>query len=223
MNSKVLTFLLVGVALSAQAVTKADLDKRLRLFAAKFEEMQAKPELRVPADKLSKACGIVMLHRFKGGLVFGYEGGGGVAMVKDPRSAKWSPPAFMKSNDGSFGVQIGGQASFTVILLMNTNSMRMLTESSFKFGGQAAGTAGNASGTEGSTTAAEEELTLVYSDTSGLYGGAVVKGGTLAPDFDASVAYYGEYLTAKEILFDKKVKGTEAATYLADKITQFSK
>jgi lipid-binding SYLF domain-containing protein len=223
MNSKVLTFLLLGLVLSAQAVNKTDLDKRLRLFAAKFEEMQAKPELRVPADKLSKACGIVMLHRSKGGLVFGYEGGGGVAMVKDPHSGKWSPPVFMKSNDGSFGAQIGGQTSFTVILLMNTNSVRTLTESSFKFGGQAAGTAGNASGKEESTTTAAEELTLVYSDTSGLYGGAVVKGGTLAPDSDANVAYYGEYLTAKEILFDNKVKRTEAATGLADKITLFSK
>ena len=213
----------VCLAYSSPAVQKSELDQRLRLFTAKFEELQAKPNLRVPASMLRQACGIVLLDRAKGGLVFGYQGGSGVAMVKDPRTGKWSAPAFLSSNEGSFGLQIGGQTSFTVILLMNTNATKELIQPSFQFGGEASGTAGNSSGSQEDITSSVEPLMLTYSDTSGLYGGAVVKGGTLSPDTKADVAYYGQYLTVDEILFGNKVQPTEAATYLADKLDQYSK
>jgi len=214
---------LAGFALAALAVDKVDLENRLRLFAAKFAEMQAKPDKAVPADILRRACGIILLHRVKGGLVFGYQGGSGVAMVKDSKTGAWSPPAFMKSNEGSFGAQIGGQTSFTVILLMNTNATSLLTQPTFTFGGEAAGTGGNAHAKEESTSSTVEQLTLVYTDAAGLYGGATVKGGSLAPDTDANVAYYGEFLTAAEILSGNKAHPTQAATSLGNEITRLSK
>lgn len=217
----IISLSLAALAVSAQAVDRANLDKRLRLFAAKFEEMQAKPNLRVPAAILRQACGVVMLDRARGGLVFGYQGGSGVAMIKDPKTGRWSPPAFLSSNEGSFGLQLGGQASFTVILLMNTNATRLLTDSNFNFGGEASGTAGNSTGSQEDITYSFEPLTVSYTDTSGRYGGAVVKGGTLAPDTNANVVYYGQYLIPGEILFDNKGKATEAATWLADKLAQF--
>ncbi len=224
MKQILMIMVLASLAISAQATTdKADLEKRLRLLGAKFEELQAKPEKAVPAENLKKACGVVMLYRVKGGLVFGYEGGGGIAMVKDSVTGKWSPPAFMKSNEGSFGAQIGGQTSFTVILLMNTNATAMLTQPTFNFGGEASGTGGNASAKEEGKTTSVEQLTLVYSDVTGLYGGATLKGGSLAPDADANNTYYGQFLTSREILFDDKGKPTDAAINLADKVSQFAK
>jgi len=45
------------------------------------------------------------------------------------------------------------------------------------------------------------------------------KGAFLAPDSNADLAYYGQFLTVKEILFDKKVKPTPAAIDLAKKIS----
>jgi lipid-binding SYLF domain-containing protein len=223
MKTLVVGLLLAGLTFSAEAVTKASLDQRLRLLGAKFEEMQAKPDKRVPADLLRKACGVVLLQCTRGGLVFGYQGGNGVALMKDPKTGEWSAPAFLTVNEGTFGAQIGGQTSFSVILLMNRDTARSLTEGEFKFGGEASGTAGNASSAEESSMSTNEQLSLAYTDASGLYGGAVLKGGGLSPDSDADVAYYGEYLTAKEILFDNKVKPTAAATYLTDKLNQYSK
>jgi SH3 domain-containing YSC84-like protein 1 len=215
--------LLIGLALSAQAVTKAELDKRLRTYALKFEELQLKQDKRVPADALQKACGVILLNTAKGGLVFGYEGGKGVAMLKDGNTGQWSAPAFFSTSSGSFGLQIGGQSAFSVILIMNTNTARALTQGDFNFGGEASGTAGNASGAEQSGVSSVEPLIRTYTDASGLYGGAVLKGGALSADTDADVAYYGEYVTVKEILYDGKAKPTEAATYLADKLNQYSK
>jgi lipid-binding SYLF domain-containing protein len=41
------------------------------------------PDRRIPADVLSKACGIVLLDRTKAGFGFAYQGGGGKRARKD--------------------------------------------------------------------------------------------------------------------------------------------
>ena len=64
---------------------------------------------------------------------------------------------------------------------------------------------------------------LVYSDSTGLYGGAAIKGGSLSADTNANVAYYGQYLTPREILYDNKGKPSDAAMDLARKLAQPSK
>jgi len=216
--------MLLGLAVTAQAIDKAELDKRIRTMTTKFEVMQAKPDKRIPAENLRKAKGIILLDRTKAGFIFAYQGGGGLAMVKHAKSGRWSPPAFLTANEASLGFQIGGQQSFVVILLLNTNATHALTDSKIDFGGEASGTAGNSSGkAEGNATDDGTQLMLVYTDATGLYGGAAIKGGALEPDTDANVAYYGQSLTPKEILFDQKGKPTEAATSLVQKITQSSK
>ena len=224
MKSLITTLLLFGLAAPAWAVDKAQLDKRIRTLTTKLEVMQSKPDKRIPADNLRKAQGVVLLDRTKAGFIFAYQGGGGVAMVKDAKSGSWSAPAFMRANEASLGFQIGGQQSFVVMLLMNTNATRALTDSSVNFGGEASGTAGNETGKAEETLPSDtQQLVLVYGDSTGLYGGVSIKGGDLSPDADANVAYYGQALTPKEILFDKTVKPSETATALAEKITQLSK
>ena len=224
MKLLITTVLLLGLAAPAMAIDKAALDKRIRTITTKFDTMQAKPDKRIPAENLRKAKGIIFLDRTKAGFLFAFEGGGGLAMVKEDKSGRWSPPAFMRANEASLGFQIGGQQSFVVILLMNTNAIRALIDSTFIFGGEASGTAGNATGkAEGTVSDVDQAFMLVYSDTVGLYGGAAVKGGDLSPDTEANIAYYGDSLTPKEILMDKKVKPSESATTLAQKISQFAK
>jgi lipid-binding SYLF domain-containing protein len=223
MRLAIIGFLLVGLTAPALAIDKAEVDKRIHLLTAKFEEMQAKPDKRIPAENLRKAQGLIMLDRIKAGFVFAYQGGGGLAMVRDAKSGRWSSPAFLVANEASLGFQIGGQQAFTVILVMKTNATRALTESSIDFGGEASGTAGNSSGAAESTTSSDyKPMLMVYNDATGLYGGATIKGGALAPDVDANVAYYGQYLTPSEILFGQQGKPTEATTNLVQRIAQFS-
>ena len=224
MRFLITVLLLLGLAAPARAVDKANLDKLIRRITTKLETMQAKSDKRIPAENLRKAKGIILLDRTKGGFIFAFEGGGGVAMVKDAQSESWSAPAFMRANEASLGLQIGGQQSFVVILLMNTNATRALADSSINFGGEASGTAGNAAGkADGSVPTDTGQVVMVYSDSTGLYGGVSVKGGDLSPDVDANVAYYGQSLTPKEILFEQKVKPSDTATALAQQLTQFSK
>jgi lipid-binding SYLF domain-containing protein len=64
---------------------------------------------------------------------------------------------------------------------------------------------------------------LVYDDRKGLYGGAAIKGDAIAPDETANRVYYGQALLMNEILFENKVKPSEAALELAARITEHSK
>jgi lipid-binding SYLF domain-containing protein len=223
MKTILLGLILLGFAGSAWAVEPAELDSRIRKLTMKFEEMQAKPDKKIPADMLHKARGIVLLDRTKAGVVFAYQGGSGLAMVRDPKTDEWSPVAFLSANQASLGFQIGGEQDLYVVLLMTTNSTRVLTEPNFEFGGEARGTAGDASAGADGTINTHEQPVLVYSDRKGLFGGASLKAGAISPDDDANRAYYREFVTMTDILFDHKVKSTEAATDLAKRLTRDSK
>jgi lipid-binding SYLF domain-containing protein len=214
--------MLLGIVLPTFAVDQAELDERIRKLTARFESMQDKPDKKIPAEELRKAQGIVLLERTKAGFIFAFEGGGGLAMVRDPKSQKWSAPAFLDANEASLGFQVGGQQSFIVILLMTTNSTRLLTHGDIELGGEARGTAGNSSvGEEGK--AGSQPNIRVYDDRQGLYGGAALKGGALSGNDVANNTYYKQHAPLEDILFKNKFKPSEPATKLIEKINQSAK
>lgn len=222
MKAPILGLILLGFATSTFALDKAELDHRIRKLTAKFDSMQSNPEKRVPADNLRQAKGVILLDRTKAGFIFAYQGGGGVALVKDPKTESWSPAAFVSANEASLGFQIGGEKAFYVILLMHTNAVRMLTEAKIDFAGEARGTAGDSSaGAEGKISITEHPV-LVYDDRVGLYGGAAIKGGAISADDEANRVYYDQYVTLRDILFDNKVKVTDSASELAKRLTKHS-
>jgi len=223
MKTIMLGLILLGFAGSAIAIDKAELDNRMRTLTAKFVAMQQKPDKSIPAQLLRRARGIVLLDRTKAGFVFAYQGGGGVAMVRDPKTDRWGPAAFLGAHEASLGFQVGGQQSFFVILLMSHEATRYLTEPTYEFGGEARGTAGNQTTGVSGTVASSDLPVLVFDDRQGLFGGAAIKGGAISPDEEANRAYYERYVTMKDILFEKKVKPTDAGAELAEKINDYSK
>ena len=137
MKTKMIGLLLMGVATTALAMSPADLDNRIRTLTERFEAFQQEPSKSIPAETLRRAQGIILLDRTKAGFLFAYQGGGGVAMVKDSKLGTWSPVGFLSANQASLGFQIGGEQTFYVILLMTTNSTRMLVDPTVEFGGEA--------------------------------------------------------------------------------------
>ncbi|MDE3066055.1 MAG: lipid-binding SYLF domain-containing protein [Verrucomicrobiota bacterium] len=217
-----LVLALLGCAGQALALDRTQLDDRIRLLTAKFEALQRSPDQRVPADLLRQARGVVLLDRFKAGFLFAFQGGGGVALVRD-KSGHWSPAAFLTANEASLGFQVGGERNFCVILLMTTRATEALTGSTSNFGGEARGTAGNqSSGVEGKFTDSGQAA-LIFEDRNGFYGGVSIKGGTLSPDNRANEIYYGRYVSVRDILFGRKVASTPAEIELARQLSAFSK
>lgn len=217
-----LCFLLLAAtcASASAAASRGELDTRIRKLMIRLDSLQAGADKRIPADKLKAAKGVILLDKTKGGFIFGYEKGFGVAMLKDAKG-RWTAPSMMTSNEGSLGAQIGGKNTFLVLLLMTDAAKDMLTNSKVDFGGEAGGTGGNSSGGVGGSFSGEPPV-LVYSESTGVYGGAVIKGGSVAVDENANTAYYGRSVSAKDILFDGKVKPTPVAAELAAKLDRIA-
>jgi lipid-binding SYLF domain-containing protein len=219
MKTILLGLLLLGFVGTALGLEPSQLDNRIKMLTAKLDAMQRKADKRIPADLLKKAQAIILLDRTKAGLVFGYQGGGGLAMAKDPKTEKWSPVAFMSSGEASFGFQMGGEQGFYAILLMTTNATQMLMNSNVRFGGEARGTAGDMTGDVETVT---QQPIVVYADRSGLYGGAVVKGGSISGDNKANQVYYGTPVSVNDILYQHKVQPGEPASYLIERLNSYS-
>jgi lipid-binding SYLF domain-containing protein len=223
MKTLILGLILLSFATSTFAVEKAELDHRIRKLTARFESMQSHPDRRVPPDLLRQAKGVILLDCTKAGFIFAYQGGNGVALVRDLKTESWSPTAFIRAKEASLGIQIGGEKDFYAILLMHTNAVQMLTETRIDFAGEARGTAGGSSAGEEGKISLTEHPVLVYDNRAGLFGGAAIKGGAISADDEANRVYYDAYVTLQDILFDKKVKATDSASELARKLTDRSK
>ncbi len=205
------------------AMDRAELDYRIRKLTFKFEEMQSKPDRRIPAQDLRNAKGIILLDRTKAGFLFAYQGGSGIVMVRDSQTGGWSAPAFVTASEASLGFQAGGQQSFVAVLLMSTNAVERLAQGVFDFGGDASGTAGSDNVGTGTTFSTTEPPALVYNDTAGLYGGVSIHGDSLAPDSRADAAYYRQFVTMPDILFGNKAQPSLAAKELSQKLDEFAR
>jgi lipid-binding SYLF domain-containing protein len=107
---------------------------------------------------------------------------------------------------GSAGLQLGGNATDFVLLLMSPRSANSILTSKVKLGGDATAAAGPV----GRTASAETDVTmraeiLSYSRARGLFAGISLEGSTLRPDNGANKNLYGKEVSAKAIVFDKAV------------------
>lgn len=222
MKKIMLSIMVTALAGSCLALDRYELDQRIQALEGKFEAFQATPGKGIAASTLKDAKGIVLLDRTKAGFVFAYQGGNGVAMVRDQHTGTWGPAAFIKANEASLGAQAGGEQNFIVLLLMDDAAVHHLTESKFKFGGEARGTAGDASGGVSGDINHRGDYVLVYADRQGLFGGAALKGGSIGPNTDANRIYYDHFATMQDILFGNKEQASDAAQHLAATLNKYS-
>lgn len=221
MKKIVLCLAMMGLAGSAIAASRAQLNDELQSLTAKFTAMEQNPKTCVPARELAAAKGIVLLDTTKGGFVFAYHHGYGVALVRES-NGHWSPPAFITSNGASLGFQAGGEEGFYVMVLTSRNAADDLTQQTVNFGAGVGGTANNESAHAQVSTVPTQSV-MVYSQKSGYFGGAAVKGGQISADNDADSLYYGKSVSMKGILFDHQVHSSNAGKNLIAAISRFSR
>ena len=116
---------------------------------------------------------------------------------------------------GSFGFQIGAEATDFVLLVMNESGANSVMSSKVKLGADASA----AAGPKGRSTSAETDIVmkaeiLSYSRAQGLFAGVSLAGSTLRSDDGANKTVYGREISAKEIVREGKVKPPSAASGL---------
>jgi lipid-binding SYLF domain-containing protein len=189
--------------LSADEDTKPPRTKaagRIQAAGAVLSEIQGAPDQRIPEEVLGSAeCVAVVPSLLNGGFVFGGRYGKGVASCRTPQG--WSAPAFFTIGGGSFGLQIGGQASDLVMLIMNKGGMDHLLSSQFKLGADASAAAGPV----GRHAAADTDWkmraqVLTYSRSRGLFAGLELAGAVIKQDQGSTREFYGHAVPFKTSL-----------------------
>jgi SH3 domain-containing YSC84-like protein 1 len=224
MNSK-----LVALSLMAMMVLPAfGQDKeedRVKNSGQVISEIMNLPD-DIPQSVIDKAdCVVVMPSVIKAAFVVGGSYGRGVLTCRSGRNFRgpWSAPSMMALEGASFGLQLGGQATDFVLLLMSPRSATNILKSKVKIGGDASAAAGpvgrNASAETDATLRAE---ILSYSRARGLFAGISLSGSTLRPDNDGNKRLYGKEVTADAIVFDKAVPAPPSAALLLSTLTKHS-
>jgi len=163
----------------------------------------------IPQDLLDKAeCVVILPSVLKGAFGIGASYGRGVMICRggERYNGPWGAPALYALEGASIGFQLGGQATDFVLLVMNAKGARSLLTSKVKLGDDASAAAGPKGRTaEGATDVVMNAEILSYSRNKGLFAGISLEGSTLRSDGSANEKLYGQKLTAKEIIVDRKV------------------
>jgi SH3 domain-containing YSC84-like protein 1 len=173
---------------------------RIEAAGTVLDEIQAAPDKGIPQEVLGSAdCVAVVPSLLNGGFVFGGRYGRGVASCRTAKG--WSAPAFFTIGGGSFGLQIGGQATDLVMLIMNKGGMDNLLSSQFKLGADASAAAGPV----GRHAAADTDWkmraqVLTYSRSRGLFAGLELSGAVIKQDKDSTREFYGRMVPFKTSL-----------------------
>lgn len=183
---------------------------RLKESYTVLKEILGMPDKGIPRGLLDKAeCVVVFPSVKKAAFVVGASYGRGAMICRTGEEFRgpWSAPAMFALEGGSFGLQIGGQATDFVLLIMNERGANSVMSSKVKIGADASAAAGPV----GRTTSAETDIVmkaeiLSWSRARGVFAGVSLSGSTLRSDGGANKNLYGQDLDAKEILRERKVK-----------------
>jgi lipid-binding SYLF domain-containing protein len=213
--------ILLGVLpLFAEAVSAADQakdDSRLENCGTVLKEILDVPD-NIPQDLLDKAdCVVVFPSVLKAAFIVGGSYGRGAMSCRHGENFRgsWGAPTMMALEGGSFGLQIGGEATDFVLLVMNERGASSILASKVKLGGDAS----VAAGPVGRDTSAETDATLraeilSYSRARGLFAGVSLEGSTIRPDNGDNRRVYGREISARRIVLSGKVAVPPAARQL---------
>src|SRR5271167_1455381 len=220
--SSVLALLLIAPALLADDQKEKD---RLENCGMVIQEIMDIPD-DIPQDLIDKAdCIIVYPSVLKGAFIFGGSYGRGAITCRSGErfNGPWSAPTMMALEGGSFGLQIGGQATDFVLLVMNSRGAEGILTSKVKLGADASA----AAGPKGRTASAATDATmraeiLSYSRARGVFAGVSLEGSTLRPDGDANKNLYGKDIPAKDIVLKGAVPAPPCARKLLETLDKKS-
>jgi len=214
--------IIVGGTFASAAPSARAVAKRITRANEYLLDIMEAPDISIPEPLLRACSGVMFVSQLKFGFIIGARGGEGLVMVRDEKTKKWSPPAFIRTAAGTYGFQIGGQSTDAIILIMNKDGVQMLAKTKFKIGVDASASAGPV-GREASASVGPGTAMLVYSRAKGLYAGATFEAGMLIPDYSANEIFYGvKGISVQDILFKNAVPMPQEANSLIMNLEKYA-
>ena len=196
---------------------------RLQNCGVVMQEILDVPD-NIPQELLEKAeCVIVIPSMTTVALGIGGSYGRGAMVCRSGKGfdGPWGAPAMYAIEGGSFGLQIGGQSTDLVLLVMNDRGVDALLNSKVKLGASASAAAGpKGRSLSASTDASMRAEILSYSRSRGLFAGVSLEGSSLRPDDDASREVYGREVTARMLVTGENVAVPPSGRHLVAVLTK---
>jgi len=167
-------------------------------------EIMGVPESSIPEGLMARAHGIAVIpHVVKGALGIGGQWGKGL-LSQRREDGTWSSPSYVEIGGGSFGLQIGLQATDMVLVFTDEQGVKGLLKGKLKLGADAS----VAAGPVGRKAEIGADILLrsgvfAYSRSKGLFAGISLDGSVIGIDEDANAKVYGKTLSAEQLLFGK--------------------
>ena len=195
-------------------------NSRLENCGTVIQEIMDIPD-DIPQDLIDKAvCVIIYPSVLKAAFIGGGSYGRGAMTCRSGEhfNGPWSAPTMMALEGASFGLQIGGQATDFVLLVMNARGANSILSSKVKLGADASAAAGpKGRNAEASTDVTLRAEILSYSRARGLFAGISLAGSTVRPDNKANEALYKKEISSQDIVF----KGLVAVPASAQKMVSY--
>lgn len=191
---RVLASICLSVLLTSSAFaasSREDLQGRIDSAKNVLDEIMGAKDRTIPSNILKSAtCVAVVPGMVKGAFLVGAQYGQGIVTCRTGHG--WSAPVFIRMAGGSFGFQIGGQATDLVLVAVNQQGMQDLLKSKFKIGGDASAAAGpvGRAGQASTDWKMNAEL-LSYSRAKGIFAGIDLDGTSVSQNKDDTELYYG--------------------------------
>ncbi|MGO8759148.1 MAG: lipid-binding SYLF domain-containing protein [Terracidiphilus sp.] len=185
---------------TAVASSKEDLQSRIDSAKIVLDQIMGAQDKTIPSNILKSAtCVAVVPGMVKGAFIVGAQYGQGVVTCRTGHG--WSAPVFIRMAGGSFGFQIGGQATDLILIAVNDRGMQDLLKSKFKIGGDASAAAGpvGRAGTASTDWKMSAEL-LSYSRAKGLFAGIDLDGTSVSQNKEDTELYYGSAYPFETVL-----------------------
>ena len=187
--------LMSTVAWSADDKDQSDIDKRLDASAKVLDEIMATPDKAIPDKVMHDAkCVAVIPSILKITVGFGGSNGKGVATCRTANGT-WNAPTAITISDGSWRVQLGGQAVDIEMVVTNEEGMQHLLASKIKLGADASAAAGPVGRDAGADTDWKMKAeVLTYSRARGVFAGIDLSGSAVTQDKDETRLLYGHFV-----------------------------
>jgi lipid-binding SYLF domain-containing protein len=193
---------------------REDTVDRLQKSVEVLQAVMATPDKGIPEEVLSSAkCILVVPDLIKGGFIFGGKHGRGIASCRT--ATGWSAPAFVSVGGGSWGLQIGVECVYLVMLVMNDKGLQHLLSSKFQLTGEgsvAAGPVGRHA-SAGTDWKMNTEM-LTYSRSKGVFAGLTLEGAVVQQDDDSTIAIYNKKIPFRRVLSGKTATPEVAAEFM---------
>ncbi|HET7841693.1 MAG TPA: lipid-binding SYLF domain-containing protein [Terriglobia bacterium] len=177
--------------------------ERLQKSADVIDAVMKTPEQGIPTDLFKKAVCVAVVPSYKKlALGVGGSAGKGALVCRRGGNGAWGAPWMFEMGGPSIGLQIGGQSTDFVLLVMNPEGARKFVSGHSKLGADASVAGGPVGRTAGASTGVlmQTEI-LTYSRSRGAFAGLSLEGQVIKDDGGANEDLYGKKMDAKDILF----------------------